>query len=203
MSSTARLRLRRDTASGWTTANPVLLLGEVGIETDTRNFKVGNGSSGWTALQYYITSSLPLVRGQVSKMDAGAITIATQGAYVSTGVTGTFDAATAEGTALGTADAFAVKNTSGATKLMQVYGSVDAKDGNNLTLGVKLALNGVPIDETECRAFTGSGGQEAKLVTNWMIEMDDDDEVALFVANHTSTSNLEFRRGRLVAVEVR
>ena len=126
MSSTARLRLRRDTASGWTTANPVLLLGEVGIETDTRNFKVGNGSSGWTALQYYITSSLPLVRGQVSKMDSGTITIATQGAYVATGLTGTFDAATAEGMALGTADAFAVKNTSGATKLMQVYGSIDA-----------------------------------------------------------------------------
>jgi hypothetical protein len=205
MSSTARLRLRRDTASGWTTANPVLLLGEVGIETDTRNFKVGNGTSGWTALQYYITSSLPLVRGQVSKMDAGAITIATQGVYVSTGVTGTFDAATAEGMALGTADAFAVKNTSGATKLMQIYGSIDARTaiGNNKVLGVKLAKNGTAIDETECRAFTGSGGQEAKLVTNWMIEMDDDDEVALFVANHTNTSNLEFRRGRLVAVEVR
>jgi hypothetical protein len=205
MSSTARLRLRRDTASGWTTANPVLLLGEVGIETDTRNFKVGNGTSGWTALQYYITSSLPLVRGQVSKMDAGTIVITTQSVYVSTGLTGTFDAATAEGMALGTADAFAVKNTSGATKLMQIYGSIDARtaSGNNKVLGIKLAKNGTAIDETECRAFTGSGAEEAKLVTNWIISMAANDEVALFIANQTGTEDISLRRARLVAVEVR
>ena len=137
MSSTARLRLRRDTASAWTAANPVLLLGEVGIETDTRNFKVGNGSSAWSALSYYLTAVGSVVRGQVSKMDAGTIVIATQSVYVSTGLTGTFDTATATGMTLGTVDAFAVKNTSGTTRLMQIYGSIDAKTatGNNKVLG--------------------------------------------------------------------
>jgi hypothetical protein len=36
-----RIQLRRDTASNWSTNNPVLRPGEVGVETDTLKFKVG------------------------------------------------------------------------------------------------------------------------------------------------------------------
>jgi hypothetical protein len=149
-------------------------------------------------------SVAPLVCGQVSKMDAGTIAIATQSVYVSTGLTGTLDATTANGIELGTIDAFAVKNTSGSTRLMQIYGSIDAKTatGNNKVLGIKLAKNGVAIDETECRAFTGSGSEEAKLVTNWIISMAANDEVALFIANQSGTENISFGRARLVAVQV-
>jgi hypothetical protein len=145
-----------------------------------------------------------MVRGQASKMDSGTIDIVTQGVYVSTGLTGIFDTATASGMTLGTTNAFAVKNTSGATKLMQIYGSIDAKTatGNNKILGIKLAKNGTAIDQTECRAFTGSGAEEAKLVTNWMISMAANDEVALFIANHSSNVDITFARGRLVASEV-
>jgi hypothetical protein len=145
-----------------------------------------------------------MVRGQASKMDSGTIDIVTQGVYVSTGLTGIFDTATASGMTLGTTNAFAVKNTSGATKLMQIYGSIDAKtvSGNNKVLGIKLAKNGAAIDQTECRAFTGSGAEEAKLVTNWIISMAANDEVALFIANHSSNVDITFARGRLVASEV-
>ena len=144
------------------------------------------------------------VRGQVSKMDAGTIDIVTQGVYVSTGLTGTFDSTTADGMTLGTSNAFAVKNTSGGTKLMQIYGSIDAKtaSGNNKVLGIKLAKNGTVIDQTECRAFTGSGNDEAKLVTNWMISMAANDEVSLFIANHSSNVDITLGRARLVAVQV-
>jgi hypothetical protein len=145
-----------------------------------------------------------MTRGQVSKMDAGNIDIVTQGVYVSTGLTGTFDSTTASGMTLGTSNTFAVKNISGGTKLMQIYGSIDAKtvSGNNKILGIKLAKNGTAIDQTECRAFTGSGAEEAKLVTNWIISMAANDEVALFIANHSGTENISFGRGRLVATEV-
>lgn len=149
-------------------------------------------------------SVAPLVCGQVSKMDAGTITIADQGVYVSTGLTGTFDSTTANGMTLGTTDTFAVKNTSGSTRLMQIYGSIDARTatGNNKILGIKLAKNGTPIDQTECRAFTGSSSEEAKLVTNWIISMAANDEVALFIANQSGAENISFGRGRLVAVQV-
>lgn len=43
---------RRDTAANWTSADPVLQLGEVGWETDTRKSKLGDGVTEWTALLY-------------------------------------------------------------------------------------------------------------------------------------------------------
>ena len=43
---------RRDTAANWTSVNPVLLAGEIGIETDTYKFKIGNGSR-WNQQQFY------------------------------------------------------------------------------------------------------------------------------------------------------
>jgi hypothetical protein len=45
-----RIRFRRDTASNWAAANPVLLSGEAGYETDTGTFKIGNGVGAWNAL---------------------------------------------------------------------------------------------------------------------------------------------------------
>ncbi len=47
-----RIQLRRDTAANWVSANPVLRPGEIGIETDTLKFKIGNGST-WTATTSY------------------------------------------------------------------------------------------------------------------------------------------------------
>jgi len=49
---TTRLQQRRDTAANWTSSNPTLAAGEIGYETDTAKFKIGNGTSAWTALSY-------------------------------------------------------------------------------------------------------------------------------------------------------
>jgi hypothetical protein len=48
------IRLRRGTAAAWTAANPTLASGEVGYETDTRKLKVGDGSTAWASLSYFI-----------------------------------------------------------------------------------------------------------------------------------------------------
>jgi len=143
-----------------------------------------------------------MVRGQCSKMTDGTIDITTEGAYITTGLTATLDTDTAYGMVLGTDDTFGLRNTSGGTKLLRIYGSIDATDGNNSTLGVKLAKNGVAIDNSECRAFTGSNAQEAKLVTSWMVELDDGDEVSLLIANHSNSTDIILKRGRIVASEV-
>ena len=52
-----RLQLRHDTAANWTAANPRLLSGEVGIETDTNRMKIGNGSLNWNSLPYFPSDS--------------------------------------------------------------------------------------------------------------------------------------------------
>ena len=47
------IKLRRGTAAQWTAQNPVLSEGEIGLETDTRKFKAGDGTTAWTGLLYY------------------------------------------------------------------------------------------------------------------------------------------------------
>ena len=48
-----RLRTKTDTDANWTSANPILLKGEIGIVSDKNNiFKVGDGASTWEALEY-------------------------------------------------------------------------------------------------------------------------------------------------------
>lgn len=48
-----KIQLRRDIAANWTANNPLLLNGEVGIETDTLKFKIGNGSQRWNSITSY------------------------------------------------------------------------------------------------------------------------------------------------------
>lgn len=47
------LQVRQDTASAFTSANTVLATGEIGFETNTGKFKIGNGPA-WTALPYAV-----------------------------------------------------------------------------------------------------------------------------------------------------
>ncbi len=48
---------RRGTAAEWTSANTVLGAGEVGFETDTGRFKIGNGSTAWNSRPYAAPAS--------------------------------------------------------------------------------------------------------------------------------------------------
>ena len=183
------------------TAFVVSNLGRVGIgvtpdasvclSLDSSGVKFGDGTIQTTA-------DLPAIRGQVSRMATGTITIGTAGTYQSTGLTATLDATTAAGMSLGTTDLFAVKNTSSATRVLKIYASMDASSNNNEILGITLAKNGTAITETECRANNGNHNF-ANLVTNWMVSMAPNDEVALFVANHSSTNSITLQRGRVTA----
>jgi len=47
-----QIQVRRDTAAEWTRVNPILASGELGFETDTGKFKIGNGTAAWAALVY-------------------------------------------------------------------------------------------------------------------------------------------------------
>lgn len=48
------IQIRRDTASNWTSANPILALGEMGAETDTSKIKIGDGTTAWASVPYLI-----------------------------------------------------------------------------------------------------------------------------------------------------
>jgi hypothetical protein len=55
----SRFQLRRDTSGRWFTTNPILQLGEPGVETDTGQMKVGDGVRRWNALPYVGTEVGP------------------------------------------------------------------------------------------------------------------------------------------------
>ena len=90
-----QIQLRRDTAANWTSANPTLAEGEIGLETDTTYYKIGTGSTAWTSLAYgSITGTL--VDGSVTtaKIADDAVTAAkladtavTPGSYTATNIT--------------------------------------------------------------------------------------------------------------------
>lgn len=44
------IQLRRGTATEWSTANPVLAEGEVGLVTDDLSYKIGDGTTAWNSL---------------------------------------------------------------------------------------------------------------------------------------------------------
>lgn len=47
-----RVQYRRDTKARWAEVNPVLMEGEVGLEIDTKNIKMGDGVHAWNELEY-------------------------------------------------------------------------------------------------------------------------------------------------------
>lgn len=51
------IAIRRDTSTNWTANNPTPRAGELCVETDTRLFKIGNGSTAYNSLSY--TNAIP------------------------------------------------------------------------------------------------------------------------------------------------
>ena len=66
---TALMKQRYDTAANWTAANPTLLAGEIGIESDTNKWKLGTGAAAWNSLAYIpglSISAYPLVNADIA-----------------------------------------------------------------------------------------------------------------------------------------
>ena len=68
-----RILIRHGTAAAWTTADPVLGAGEMGVETDTRKFKFGDNIKSWVELEYAVGAG-GLAGGTVSSIKGIATT---------------------------------------------------------------------------------------------------------------------------------
>ena len=83
---TTKIQLRHDTAANWASVNPVLLEGEVGIETDTKKQKIGDGSTPWNNLAYdlgstALQSNTTVIDGQWVQSQSIAGTSVAKGTY--------------------------------------------------------------------------------------------------------------------------
>jgi len=59
-----QIQFRRDTGANWASANTVLAAGEMGINTTTNQFKIGDGTTAWNSLSYAPIS------GTVAQLDS-------------------------------------------------------------------------------------------------------------------------------------
>ena len=70
---TIQLQFRRGTAAEWSNTNPTLAAGEMGIETGTNLFKIGNGSTAWNSLSYGGLQGATGPVGSLSNMQSGSV----------------------------------------------------------------------------------------------------------------------------------
>lgn len=70
---TTQILIRRDSEADWTTNDPVLGEGEIGISLDVDNFKVGDGVSAWSGLTYYLPTSTVLTTATSLAGDASGL----------------------------------------------------------------------------------------------------------------------------------
>jgi hypothetical protein len=139
-------------------------------------------------------------RGQISVQGNTTPTdIVAAGVFYEAGINGVLDTTTVVNFVATDNNRIGLRYTGSGTRIFWFYGSYDGVAGNNQMLAIRLAKNGTSIPETECRAFTASNAQEAKLVSSWMITLSTNDIVSLVLANPDHTTDITIKRARLVA----
>ena len=120
-----QIQLRRGTASQWTSANPILAEGEMGVELDTGKWKFGNGTSTWSILSYGSGAAL-------LDADKGDITVS------GTGTVWTID----------TGAVTYAKMQAASTTSRLLGASTTSTTIQELTLGTGLSLSGTTLSAT-------------------------------------------------------
>lgn len=156
-----RIVTRNDTSTNWTiNKNKVLLKGEIGLETDTGKYKVGDGSTTWGNLTYYKHIADGTVFGLVDdvKVD-GTSVVSSKIANVST-INGDYDAntnklATAGDLPTQASDVGALPDTTKYGASLSVSGTtVQLKDQDGTV------LSSITTQDTDTGATTLSGNTE-------------------------------------------
>jgi len=138
---------RTATAAQWSVDNPVLASGEIGVESDTLQFKVGDGVRAWTALPYPVGAV-----GAVQSVDGKTGAVNLSGAYVAMAAAPSGDTTGATDTAaLQAALNAAVAASAGQTVTLQLQRG---------TYWVKIATSTVPNGGWALTLPTGAAGVE-------------------------------------------
>jgi len=144
-----QIQLRRGTASQWTSANPILAEGEMGVELDTGKWKFGNGTSTWSILSYGSGAAL-------LDADKGDITVS------GTGTVWTID----------TGAVTYAKMQAASTSSRVLGASSTSTTIQELTLGTGLSLSGTTLSATGATVANGDYGDITVSATGtvWTID---------------------------------
>ena len=128
-----KIQVRRDTAANWTSTNPTLSQGEIGFETDTYKIKIGNGSSAWTALEYFSAAGLSAAQGLTFVGDDSTGTRISDGETIKIAGAGTVTTAMS-------GDVLTITGTASGSNILTVVG--DDSTGVTLNSGETLKVAG-------------------------------------------------------------
>jgi hypothetical protein len=75
-----QIQIRRDTGANWTSNNPILAQGEIGLDLTNTRIKIGNGTSTWTLLPYFNDQGIDAGGGDRLVNGVNEIVLAANGA---------------------------------------------------------------------------------------------------------------------------
>jgi len=194
------MKQRYDTAANWTAQNPTLLAGEIGIESDTKKWKVGTGATAWTSLVYAIGGTYPIVNADVAAaagiVDTKLATIATAGKVSNSATT----AASAN-----TASAIVARDASGnftaGTITAALTGAASSnvlKAGDTMTGALAVtagtaALPGIAVSGDPNTGIYSPGADQVAISTNGTsrIVVDASGKVGIGIGTTTPSTTLE------------
>lgn len=64
MAQANRIQIRRGTQAEWESHNPVLFIGELGLDVSNKRVKAGDGFSAWSDLPYIEKTGLDEIRSE-------------------------------------------------------------------------------------------------------------------------------------------
>lgn len=168
---------RNDTAENWTSKNPTLLKGEMGIEIDTQKIKIGDGVAAWSALTY-------------ANVTAAELAEALANVDVST------EAYTAVKTNLEDSDSSVIDKYVADNEIEPHEGDVFVV--NTLVDGVTYETSGYVHDGTQWVAMTGSVDADKVIMRDNITLAGDYTKVGNLSKTSTGTATLE-SKGKSVA----
>jgi Major tropism determinant N-terminal domain len=153
MAILGQVQFRRDTSTNWTTNNPILLSGELGLETDTDLFKIGNGTSAWNSLPYGGIQGAPGTNGTNGTNGRGIVSITRTAGNGSAGTTDTYTITYTDSTT----STFTVVNGANGAPGTNGTNGTNGTDGRGIVSIVRTAGNGaVGTTDTYTITYTDS-----------------------------------------------
>ena len=152
------IQIRRDTAANWTSANPTLAQGELGIETDTLKVKAGTGSTAWTSLGYLVDTGGYAAYSDTTANFTGTLQNGGSNVVVDTDIGATVQAFDADTTKNDVANTFTANQAVSAELIATAYNetfAADTSSGNATTVNCE-AGNVFSHTLTEATTFTFS-----------------------------------------------
>ena len=131
---------KRGTSTNWTASDPILAVGEIGYETDTGKFKIGDGTSVWSALSYFEVAS---------GAGSGTVTSITAGTGLSGGTI------TTSGTIA--LSHLGIESLTDPNADRILFWDDSASSAQWLTLGTNLSISGTTINATDTNTTYTAG----------------------------------------------